>query len=286
MLRVAFLGSDSTHTEAFGRLINGAGAPFAGRAEVVAIWGSDPAQTATKAADIGIANIAGSPEEALDGADVAMVIGRFAESHADPAMTAISRRVPTFVDKPFTDSSEAARRLIVAAEDKGVPLCSSSPLRFAPELKSIAAVPICGSATIFAAGPAACTDLGPDPRLNSAFFYGIHALEMLLELAGADITQHQITFGPRFIHVHLDMASGNAGSLMLVRDAPEFYSIGRIDGAGQTTATIELDGGYYRAELDHLLGDFLAGRHRIPLESSLAAIALLEEIDARDHFRT
>ena len=108
---------------------------------------------------------------------------------------------------------------------------------------------------------------------------------MLLELAGPDIARHQITYGPRFIHLHLDMASGNAGSLLLVRDTPEFYSIGRIDGGGQQVATIDLDASYYKTELDHLLGEFLPRRKAIPLESSGAAIALLEEIDSQDRYR-
>jgi predicted dehydrogenase len=275
MIRIAFLGSDSTHTEAFANRINGTDAPFASVARVTSIWGEDPEQTAAKAKALGIEKVA----------DFAMVIGRFADGHTQPALEAIAAGVPTFVDKPFTENAANARRLIEAARSKGVALCSSSPLRFTPELVSVRNGAK-GKATYLASAPAACTDLGPDPRLNSAFFYGIHALEMLLELAGHDIAKHQITFGPRFIHLHLDMESGGAGSLTLVRDTPEFYSIGRIDEAGQQIETVELDGGYYHAELDHLLNAFVPGKSSIALESSLAAIELLEEIDTRDTYRS
>ena len=285
MIRIAFLGSDSTHTEAFANRINGADAPFASVARVTSIWGEDPEQTASKAKALGIEKVAATPAEALQDVDFAMVIGRFADGHAAPALSAIEAGVPTFVDKPFTENAANARKLIEAARAKGVALCSASPLRFTPELVSVRNAAK-GKATYLASAPAACTDLGPDPRLNSAFFYGIHALEMLLELAGHDITEHQITFGPRFIHLHLDMKSGNAGSLTLVRDTPEFYSIGRIDEAGQQIETVELDGAYYHAELDHLLNGFLPGMSSIALESSLAAIELLEEIDNRDTYRS
>ncbi|HEY6257988.1 MAG TPA: Gfo/Idh/MocA family oxidoreductase [Xanthobacteraceae bacterium] len=283
MIRIAFLGSDSTHTEAFAQLINLPGAPFAGVAKVVAIQGLDPEQARHKAAENGIGLAAATVAEALDGIDLAMVIGRFADSHLEPALAAIERGIPTFVDKPFTDTSAHAGVLIARARERQVALCSSSPLRFAAE---IAALSASQPATFLASAPAVCTDLGPDPRLNSAFFYGIHALEMLLELAGHDIETKQITYGRRFINVHLDMKSGNAAQLQLVRGTPEFYSIGRIDSTGQKLANVALDGSYYRAELRYILGEFLPGKRSIPLESSAAAVALLEEIDANDRFRT
>jgi hypothetical protein len=283
MIRIALLGCDSTHTEAFGQLINGADAPFGAEAKVVALYGVDMEQARTKATALAIPRVAASPDEALHEADFAMVIGRFADSHTAPALAAIERGIPTFVDKPFTESVVQARKLIAAARTNGVPLCSSSPLRFAKEVVELRQGD--GPATFLSSAPAVCTDLGPDPRLNSAFFYGIHALEMLIELAGHDIETKQITYGRRFINVHLDMTNGNAAQLQLVRDTPEFYSIGRIDAAGQTHRTIELDGAYYRAEMKHLLEEFLPGKQRIPLESSETAIALLEEIDLNDRFR-
>lgn len=285
MIRIAFLGSDSTHTEAFAKLTNTAGAPFAHIAQVCSIWGLDDAQTRSKAAANGIGRVAKTAEEALDGADLAMVIGRFADSHFDPAMMALKCGVPTFVDKPFTDNSTRARALIGFARDRGVALCSSSPLRFAKELAGMRKA---GSApaTFLSFAPATCTDLGPDPRLNSAFFYGIHALEILLEVVGHEIETKCISYGRRFISVMLDVVGGDSAQLLLVRDTPEFYSIGRIDRAGQTSATIELDGSYYHDELHHILHEFLPGKRCISLVSTLAAINLLEKIDRDDPFRT
>jgi predicted dehydrogenase len=284
MIRIAFLGSDSTHTEAFARLINMPDAPFHGQAEVAAIHGLNLEQARAKATALGIARVAETIEDALTDIDFALVIGRFADSHFEPALAAIERGIPTFVDKPFVDNSARSRALIERAHIKGVPLCSSSPLRFAAEVRAMQAGTT-GPATFLSLAPAECTDLGPDPRLNSAFFYGIHALEMLLELAGHDIAMKQITYGRRFINVHLDMANGHSAQLQLVREASEFYSIGRIDSAGQVIASISLDGSYYRAELNHLFKEFLAGKHRIPLKSTAAAIELLEEVDRDDPFR-
>lgn len=284
MIRIAFLGCDSTHTEAFGRLVNAADAPFAGVAEIISIWGLDQEQTRQKAAEQRIGRVAATPEEALEGADFAMVIGRFADSHYAPALAAIEKRIPTFIDKPFTATSAEARKLAARAAELGVALCSSSPLRFASDLDDMRTGK--GPATFLSCAPAVCTDLGPDPRLNSAFFYGIHALEMLLELAGHDVDTKRIDYSRRAISVHLDMKSGHAAQLMLVRDTPEFYSMARIDAEGQKQVAINLDGSYYKRELGHLLNEFLPGKKRIALDSSTTAIAILEEIDRDDPHRT
>lgn len=287
MIRIAFLGCDSTHTEAFANRINPPGAPFHGRARVVSIWGEDKAQAAAKAAALEIERVAATPAEALAGADLAMVIGRFGESHYAPTVEALKAGLPTFVDKPFTVNADEARRLASLARERGVPLCSASPLRFTrevEELKSLIAADG-GWECIAAAVPAACTDLGPDPRLDSAFFYGIHGLEMLLELAGHDIADTAIGYGSRAISVRIEFKNGRSALFELVRNAPEFYEIAAYTKTSARRLSVTLDGSYYAAELDALLGKFAARGEFVPLDSTLAAIELLERIEREDPFK-
>ena len=49
MLRVGMMGADSTHTELYARLMNLPDGPFYGRAQVVKLWGADPAEARQKA---------------------------------------------------------------------------------------------------------------------------------------------------------------------------------------------------------------------------------------------
>lgn len=287
MIRIAFLGSDSTHAEAFANRINPLDAPFHARARVVSIWGEDASQAAAKAAALGIDRIAASLADALIGVDLAMVIGRFGESHFAATMAALEAGVPTFVDKPFTVNSVEARRLAAMARERGVPLGSASPLRFAREvgvLKSQIAADG-GWECIAAAVPASCTDLGPDPRLNSAFFYGIHGLEMLLELAGHDISDTAISYGSRAISVRIEFMTGRSALFELIRNAPEFYEIAAYTKATARRLNIALDGSYYEAELEALLGNFANADGFVPLDSTLAAVELLERIEHNDPFK-
>lgn len=287
MIRIAFLGSDSTHAEAFANRINPPGAPFRERARVVSIWGEDASQATAKAAALGIDRVAATPTDALIGVDLAMVIGRFGENHFAATMAALEGGVPTFVDKPFTVNCDEARRLVAVARERGIPLGSASPLRFAREvvaLKSQIAVDG-GWECIAAAVPASCTDLGPDPRLNSAFFYGIHGLEMLLELAGHDIAETAISYGSRAISVRIEFMNGRSALFELIRNTPEFYELAAYTKTTARRVNIDLDGSYYEAELEALFGSFANGGGFVPLDSTLAAVELLERIEHNDPFK-
>jgi predicted dehydrogenase len=286
VIRITFLGCDSTHTEAFANRINPVDAPFHGVARVVSIWGEDRAQCESKASALGIERVASTVEEALQGVDLAMVIGRFGDSHLRPALAALEAGIPTFVDKPFTVSSAEAQQLADRARALNVPLMSASPLRFASEISELKAIMTGdqGWGCVAAAVPATCTDLGPDPRLQSAFFYGIHGLEMLLELTGHAIEKTSVTYASGSISVVIELGGGRSALFELMRNAPEFYEIGVFTRTATRRVNIALDGSYYQHELAALFGDFLAGRATVPLASTLTAIELLERIDRDDPF--
>jgi len=289
MISIALLGADSTHTEAFASRLNGENSPWKDRARVISIWGEDGAQASDKAASLGIERVSASAPEALEGADLAMVIGRFADSHAEPAEAALRAGVPTFVDKPFTPSREEAERLAEISQRTGTPLCSSSPLRFAAELLDLKQeLAEAGDDFLSAVVtvPANCTDLGPDPRLDSAFFYGIHGLEMLLELVGHDFSAPEVHYGRTAITAHFELATGRTAVFQLVRDTVEFYRADLYTRQKALSREIDLDGSFYGRELSFLIDEFLPGRGTIPLESSIEAIALLERIDRDDPVRT
>ncbi len=283
MIRVAFLGSDSTHTEAFGRRMNLPDGPFHAKARVVSIWGEDAAQTRKKAEDLQIERVCSAPAEALKNVDLAMVIGRFGESHYHPARQALEMKVPTFVDKPFTVSFLEAQELANLSTQLSVPLCSSSPLRFAKEVLEARKLIGSGERVVAATAsmPANCIDLGVDPRFESPFFYGIHGTEVLLEVLGHEIQSFEISRAGGSAAVSLKFKSGQTGLLNYVRSAGEFYSLTLYTEKGEWHRNIELDGSYYTGMLTFLLDRFARDEGTIPLESSLQAVSLLEKVEGK-----
>lgn len=282
-MRLAFLGCDSTHTEAYGREVLNLSRKLNRRISVETIYGEDLLQARAKAKALEIPRVCPTIEAALDGVDFAMVLGRFGDSHFDPALAAIRYGLPTFVDKPFTTSLPQARLIATAALEAGVPLCSSSPLRFSQEVSDLKKKILCGDgsdlASIVVMAPENCIDIGDDYRFNSSFFYGIHGIEVLFELVGHDFKRTTLITGGSSSCVYFETPAFKTVSLQLVRGTTEFYSISAFFKDSLHFSNINLDGSYYRATLMHLLDEFLPGKNRIPIESTIAAIEVLQAID-------
>ncbi|MDE2902329.1 MAG: Gfo/Idh/MocA family oxidoreductase [Chloroflexota bacterium] len=127
-MNLAIIGADSTHTENFAGIINrGLAGPGL---RVTKLWGANPAQARAKALETGIDAVVDAPEQALQGVDAVLVLNRWGPDHFAPAMQAVDRGLPLFVDKPLCDDPQEAVTLVRAAAAAGVPLTSASAVRY------------------------------------------------------------------------------------------------------------------------------------------------------------
>lgn len=281
MISIAILGSDSTHSQKFGDILRLGKATLGVDVKVKALWGENPDQAYQRAKSIGLERNAPTIEHALDGVDLVLVLGRFGDSHALPAKTALCHGIATFVDKPFLSNLKEAKELVEQARKAGVMLTSASALRFANELKTIPDHPRDLPAFMAAFAPANCTELGDDPRLNSVFFYGIHALEMLLQVMGSRISDFSVFASSTSVSANLRFATGDA-VLHLIRDADEFYEINWYGKSQRGNLGIALDGTYNLNLLRALLKSFLEDRLLVDHASTLLAIEVLVAMEHAD----
>ena len=127
-MNFGIIGADSTHTENFAGIINrGLAGPGL---RVTKIWGADAAQARAKATDTGVDEVVSAPEEVMQGVDAVFVLNRWGPDHFAPAMQAVERGLPLFVDKPLCDDPQEAVTLVRAAAEAGVPLMSASAVRY------------------------------------------------------------------------------------------------------------------------------------------------------------
>ena len=127
-MNFGIIGADSTHTENFAGIINrGLAGP---RMRVTKLWGANAAQARAKAADTGVDEVVSAPEEVMQGVDAVFVLNRWGPDHFAPAMQAVERGLPLFVDKPLCDDPREAVTLVRAAAKSGVPLMSASAVRY------------------------------------------------------------------------------------------------------------------------------------------------------------
>jgi predicted dehydrogenase len=172
MISIGIIGSDSTHTENYAAVLNRNLSGNGMRA--TRLWGADAKQARAKGAQAGIGTVTNSVEDAMEHVDAVMVLNRWGNDHFAPAMQAIEKGLPLFVDKPMCDEPSEAIDLVRAARAAQVPLMSGSAVRYAPSIMTL------------------LEDLPRIGRPQSVIFtlpqtwrlYGVHAIEIMHAVFG------------------------------------------------------------------------------------------------------
>ena len=191
MYRIGIVGSDSSHASAFSALINKPDSETRSLlfpdCTVSGIYGEDLVKTKEIADKNSIPFVAENPEELIDKVDAVMVVLRHGDLHKEYAMPFIKRGIPTWIDKPFTLKEEDALELIEAAKERKTLLTGGSTCRHAPEIKKAREERINGSkiGNVKNGFLSFITDF--NSPYGGAAFYGVHLLEMALEIFGDEI---------------------------------------------------------------------------------------------------
>jgi len=120
-------------------------------------------------------------EDLVDKVDVVCVESQSGLAHLDRARPFIEAGIPTYIDKPFVIKVDDGLKIRDLAAEHGVPVFSSSSLRYAPEVVDAQADEegvgeVVGA---FAYSPASLHDANP-----GLAHYGIHGVETLYALMG------------------------------------------------------------------------------------------------------
>jgi hypothetical protein len=155
-----------------------------GRARVEYIFGFDNEKTKEIASAYSIKNAVTDVSEMYGNVDAAMVIFRNGMYHAQYAIPFLKRRIPVFVDKPFTITEKDALSIIKAAQKYSAPLMGGSSLKYAPDTMILKELLVNEAKNIkTAALNFSATTKNPYGNLH---FYGSHLVEMALEIFGYD----------------------------------------------------------------------------------------------------
>ncbi len=155
-----------------------------GRARVEYIFGFDHEKTKEIASAYSIKTVATDASEMYDNVDAAMVMFRHGMYHAQYAIPFLKRKIPVFVDKPFTISEKDALSIIEAAEKYNTPLMGGSSLKYAPDTMILKELLLDETQSIRTAVlNFSATTKNPYGNLH---YYGSHLVEMALEIFGHD----------------------------------------------------------------------------------------------------
>ena len=171
-----------------------------GHARVTKIWSPDLSAARQIAAACDIDEVSATIEEASTDVDAVMVLSGEPDEHPRQAGPALERGLPTFIDKPLGSDMDQCRAMYAQAARGGARLFSASGLRWSAEVKL--------AKQEFASGYAEPIEGIYVKVPNRMDQYGIHAVEMVNVVLGADVRSVQgVTAGHRATAV-LEYGSG------------------------------------------------------------------------------
>jgi predicted dehydrogenase len=194
-IRVGIIGLDTSHCEAFTKVLNepNPGPDYAGFKVTAAYpFGSRDIESSASripqyTEDIkkyGV-KITKSIDELLKESDVILLETNDGRLHKEQAMQVIKAGKKLFIDKPLAASLKDSITIFDAAKKNNVPVFSSSSLRFSQDVQDIASGKTIGK-VLGADTFSPCTIEKTHPDL---YWYGIHGVETLYTVLGRGCKQ-------------------------------------------------------------------------------------------------
>jgi predicted dehydrogenase len=179
--------------------------------------------------------------------------------------------IPVFIDKPLTVCYQDALRLAEKAEQLGVPVMSSSALRFADGV--VRTLNGCGNVIgVDCFGPMLMEQTQP-----GYFWYGIHTAEMLYRMMGT---------GCKSIHVTVEGIShlltgvwkdGRIGTIRGIQMGSQGFGAAVHTESGVRFVDVNADQKpFYASLMDNVMDFFQTGQSAVPLAETLEIIRFVE----------
>jgi hypothetical protein len=284
-LKIGIIGTDTSHVPAFTKLLNDKNDPnHIPGARVVAAYkgGSADVESSRTRVDrfaeeiktkYGV-ELVNSIEELCRKVDAVLLESVDGRPHLAQIKPVIAAKKPVFVDKPFAASYRDAAEIVRLAKAAGVPIFSSSSLRYAADVQAIKNSDKHGGIVgAFAYGPE-----NLEPHHPDLFWYGIHAVEMLYTLMGPgceSLTRVKTESGDTVTGKWKD---GRIGTMRgLIQGKQDYGAV--AFGQKATLATplpMKVD---YRPLLVEIIKFFQTGTPPIQPEETLEIMAFMEAAD-------
>lgn len=211
------------------------------------------------------------PEEMIGKVDGMLIESQEGGRHWERARLFLDAGIPCYVDKPFTCSTQDARKIIELAEKKKLPIFSSSSLRYAPELVAFMSSDKHGKILgAEAYGPASLHERNP-----GLYHYGIHAVEMLYTVMGTGCERVTCLHEKNSDLVTGHWSDGRIGCVRGIRAGKADY--GCVVFAEKTIDKVAVGTSYiYRELLKKIVEFFKTKKSPVDPRTTLEIVAFIE----------
>ena len=276
-LRLGVIGTDTSHLPTFAERINTLRDAGKTRCRITQSWTDGrhvmPMEHVTtwneKACALGVepADDLDAMLETVDGVLVLSVDGNRHLEHARPALT---RGLPTYIDKPLACSLTDARAIQHLVDEHGARCYSASSLRFVTEIDKLDRDALGPIVSVDAVGPGELND-----TMEGLFFYGVHAVELVDQILGPGVKRVSAITLPDRDLVRLEYHDGRFASLRLDRKAS--YTFGAIVHGEKdlTSFTVDFEPVYARL-VTRMCNFFEGGDLPVALANLVENVAVMQ----------
>jgi predicted dehydrogenase len=280
-IRVGIIGLDTSHAVAFTEALNDAEAAEElagcrvvaaypkGSADIESSVSRVPGYTA-QVKELGV-EIVDSIDELVMKVDAVLLETNDGRPHLEQVLPVLRAGKPVFIDKPVAGSLVDAIAIYEAAEKRGVPVFSSSSLRYSRGAQEIRQGAIGDVLGCDAYSPCSLEATHPD-----LFWYGIHGVETLFTVMGPGCES--------VVRVHSDdydvavgrWSDGRIGTFRGIRQGAGDYG-GTAFGEKEVRVIGGFDG--YRPLVVEIVKFFRTGKVPVSAEETLEIYAFMEAAD-------
>lgn len=278
-LRIGIIGCDTSHATAFTEALNNPSAPGhvsggkvvaafkGGSPDVHSSWSRVDQYAATLKTNYAV-TFYGSVEELCLHVDAVLLESVDGRPHLRQARPVLLAHKRLFIDKPMAGSLRDAVEIFRLAHDQGVPVFSSSALRFATNTQSVhhGSVGRVRYAEV-------CSPCELEPHHPDLFWYGIHGVEALYTVMGTGcLTVQRGSTPDGKIEV---IGLWNDGRKGIFREAKDYHGLAR--GETGEAAVGSFDG--YLPLVRQIMDFFQTGIVPVDPEETLEILAFMEAAD-------
>lgn len=216
--------------------------------------------------------IVDSPEDLLGKVDGVLIESNEGGKHRRHAELFLPRGIPCYIDKPFTCSVVDAKAIAKMAEDAGVPVFSSSSLRYGVEVQELKAQEdrVGRVLGVDAYSPAALHHRNP-----GLFHYGIHGVETLFALMGPGCESVWCVFAAGAEVVVGMWNDERIGTVRGIREGTASYGFTAVCEKEIRSTQINV-GFIYRELLKRIVSMFETGKAPLDIRETIAIVAFIE----------
>jgi hypothetical protein len=289
-LNIGMIGTDSSHTVAFARIINDDQHPFhvaGGKVTKVVRYCSSDFELSysreerfssllSKELHIPFAELSDIGEDC----DALLLEAADGRKHLELFTTLLTWKKPIFIDKPLAIGYEAAKEMIQLAERHNVPIMSSSALRYSSVLQEqLRHIDQSQVTKVSVKCPLMIV-----PTQSRYYWYGIHGVEMLYAILGRGCGTIDVRKEEGLEIISSTWGNGILGEVNLSHDTAQPFEVVIHTAHGETVISLSEEAHqvpYYASLIENIMLFMQQKKSPISNEEMLEVIWFIEQAEQR-----